>query len=80
MSNKSIPYTISIKNNVSGDIVVLQEAYAISLDGPLKPDLNERANNLFSFANITRKWNVTIEDCDVEITDGERVGSQNISL
>jgi len=80
MSNSSTPYTISIKNNLSGDVVILQEAYAISLSGPLKPDFNDRANKLFEFANITRNWNVTIEDCDVEITDGEWVGYPNISL
>ncbi|GBR54723.1 hypothetical protein AA106555_1792 [Neokomagataea thailandica NBRC 106555] len=80
MSSNSIKYTIFIKNNISGDIVVLQEAYAVSLSGPLKPDFRKRANKLFSFANVTRKWNVTISDCDVQIYDGEWVGEPNISL
>ena len=80
MSNNSVKYTISVKNNLSGDIAVLQEAYAISLAGPLKPDLNEKANQVFVLANITRKWNVTIEDCYTEITEGEWVGSPNIIL
>lgn len=80
MSNNSVKYTISIKNNISGDIVVLQEAYAVSLAGPLKPDLRERANQIFSFANVKRKWNVTISDCDVQIHDGEWVGEPNIIL